>query len=490
MDISPSAAVFVTLLAGLSAYVLYQNKLKTEGFEVKIGEPIQQPIGLKQIKQPAPVSITDAAVQPMQPQGPLPGAPFGQIANSSPLPYKNPVMEKATLFQINSLLEDLRGFLGFDGKSLEERSDPTIQLPLTRAKGDFQRLTDEYHVLTVTPGLQSQLSQQDILSIRANLRYLQRESRSLTASGAVEGFEDAGPRATKDELNELVIKIYAEMQRLSASGTSDPVIQARVTALTNMRLDVQSILQKLDSGDMKPADIPIYKSDIQKLLPLLPNVNDPLPTIIKKAGLSPALANMLPVKAGSKESDYLAQNQEVFMSAIDRLAKGLSWSVSLEYTSENKAAAGGAGRGNLDTNLYNIHDESLFSTGFPSDSELTTTSNPIGTKFKPTNGSGATNYPISLEEQRLAALEVSKGTEVGHFDWKQRAKDIRESIRNRGLNPTDFGCLTPAQESNVSPSFSWRGYCKMVCNRLTTTMDPGLPETCGCPPQGWMGWTK
>ena len=501
MDISPSAAIFMTLLAGLSAVAyLHSNSTKKEGFEgIKLNQP----------KQPPPASIGDAGVQPAS--APLPGAPFGSIANSTPLPYKNPTLASATLFQINSILEDLRGFLGFEAKTLEDRSDPAIQLPLVRAKGDFQRLTDEFHVLSSTPGIQSQLTQGDILSIRSNLRYLQREARRINstdgssgggagAAGAggagesVEGFstgsEDSGPRATRDELNELVLKIFAEMQRLSSSGTSDPVTQARVTALTNMRLDIQSILQKLDSDNMKPQDIPIYKSDIQKVLPLLSNLNQPLPVVLQKAGLSPILANMLPVKAGSKESDYLVQNQEVLSKALDKLVKGLSWSVNLEYTSENKAMAGGAGV--VAKEPYNPGDKSLWATGFPSNSELAATANPLETLFGPTNGSGANNYPITLQEQRLDALSAAQpaGSPPGHFDWKQRAKDIRESIRKRALNPEDFGCMTPQQETNVSPNFSWRGYCKMVCNRLTTTMDPGLPETCGFPPQGWMGLSR
>lgn len=479
MDISPSAAIFMTLLAGLSAIVyMHSNSTKKEGFT-------------RQPAQPTPVSIKDAGVQPATTYNSLPGAPFGAIANSTPLPYKNPVLERASLFQINSLLADLRGFLGFEAKILEERSDPAIQLPLVRAKGDFQRLTDEFHVVSATPGIQSQLTQQDILSIRSNLRYLQRETRQINASATTtEGFtdsEDSGPRASRDDLNELVLKIYAEMQRLGGSGTSDPVTQARLTALTNMRLDIQGILQKLESGDMTPQDIPIYKSDIEKVLPLLSNLNDPLPTVIQKAGLSPILANMLPVKDGSKEADYLAQNQEVLSNALDKLVKGLSWSVTLglEYTSENKAAAGGIRKEQFDNS-----DQSLWSTGFPSNSELAATANPFETLFSPTNGSGVNNYPISLQEQRRGALSAAQPSPPGNFDWKQRAKDIRESIRKRGLNPEDFGCMTPQQEANVSPDFSWRGYSKMVCNRLTTTMDPGLPETCGCPPQGWMGWSK
>jgi len=28
----------------------------------------------------------------------------------------------------------------------------------------------------------------------------------------------------------------------------------------------------------------------------------------------------------------------------------------------------------------------------------------------------------------------------------------------------------------------------MMCQRLMTTMDPALPETCGCPKMDWPGW--
>ena len=54
------------------------------------------------------------------------------------------------------------------------------------------------------------------------------------------------------------------------------------------------------------------------------------------------------------------------------------------------------------------------------------------------------------------------------------------------MNPKDFGCL--GNNEYVSENFSWRGYAKMVCTRLGTSYDTGLPETCGCPPSTWSGW--
>jgi hypothetical protein len=72
------------------------------------------------------------------------------------------------------------------------------------------------------------------------------------------------------------------------------------------------------------------------------------------------------------------------------------------------------------------------------------------------------------------------------FDWHERANYICEAVAKHGLDPGDFGCLS--ETDYVSDNFSWRGYAKMVCSRLSTSYDPGLPETCGCPPLTWSGW--
>ena len=42
--------------------------------------------------------------------------------------------------------------------------------------------------------------------------------------------------------------------------------------------------------------------------------------------------------------------------------------------------------------------------------------------------------------------------------------------------------------TKVSNEFSWKGYARMICTRLQATMDPSLPETCGCPAMDWPGW--
>ena len=75
---------------------------------------------------------------------------------------------------------------------------------------------------------------------------------------------------------------------------------------------------------------------------------------------------------------------------------------------------------------------------------------------------------------------------AGSFDWKKRAKSITDNIERAGLNPRDYGCLEDI--SSVGKEFSWRGYTKMVCSRLSANADPGAPEQMGCPPVSWKGW--
>ena len=87
---------------------------------------------------------------------------------------------------------------------------------------------------------------------------------------------------------------------------------------------------------------------------------------------------------------------------------------------------------------------------------------------------------------RLASTPQDAGRGPSQFDWERRAKDIEGQVRKRGLNPDDFGIMRG--NTKVSKDFSWKGYARMICTRLQATMDPSLPETCGCPPMDWAGW--
>jgi hypothetical protein len=80
--------------------------------------------------------------------------------------------------------------------------------------------------------------------------------------------------------------------------------------------------------------------------------------------------------------------------------------------------------------------------------------------------------------------DSSKGP--SHYDWRARSAFIIGQIKKRSMNPKDFGAM--AEGSAVGPSFSWRGYTKMICSRLQTVDAFKMDEMCGCPPADWVGW--
>jgi hypothetical protein len=351
---------------------------------------------------------------------------------------------------------------------------------LTTAKGDLQRLTDELSVLNRNPGIDSSITQGQADDIQANLAYLQRKYRmsvnSASRSSVQEGFTneiDSGERLTLDEVRELVSRIDAEMARLSSSGTTDPVTTSRVNTLSTIKNNLDDIIGQVENGVRPPAEIPILKSDRDRFLPLMSDVGQPLPRLLNDANLPVSLSNAFPAYAPGDASGAKAA-QLLFQNYGDKLFNGLSWNLGLKFTSPNevkvseskgKGPRGGAKRAN--------HPVFLTASGGKGSSF----SFPRGEMESATGG---------MELNRLEARPTMDLMKTAKYDWKNKASEICDSIRKRGLDPTDFGCMNPKKQ--VSTDYSWRGNARMVCTRLLTTPDPGLPETCGCPPMDWPGW--
>lgn len=387
------------------------------------------------------------------------GPAYGEISRINTLPYKDPSLESAPFARIAELQESLKAFMAFEAKGLQTMSDPTIQLPLTTARGDLQRLTDEMLVLRRNPGIDSALTQGQVDEIQANLAYLQRKYRlsvnsatSGSSSELLEGFTSegtatatgTGQRLTPAELRELSTRIQTEVVRLSNAGSTDPVMNARVNNLRQMKTMIDGMIEEINRGTRTPDQIPILKADVDRFLPLMSDPSKPLPELLNNLNLPPSIANAFPAfQAGdaslAKAAQTLAQNY------ADAFSKG-SWDFQVKYKS-------------------------------PMEMEMEKQ------KTKMENPRGEMESAFFM----LGAQEKDgKSTEPAHFDWKAKSSQICESIRKRGLNPADFGCMDPSKV--VSQDYSWRGHARMVCQRLLTTPDPGLPETCGCPPYNWPGW--
>ena len=133
--------------------------------------------------------VTDATntTKPYELPGEIPIAPYEQIASMSPLPYQDTTLVKANRQQIVSLLEMLKGFLAFEAQEISEQSDPTIQLPLSTARSDFQVLQTQVEVLNRNPGVQPNITLSHLNDITSNLSFLQDKVRLMGSAGPIQG---------------------------------------------------------------------------------------------------------------------------------------------------------------------------------------------------------------------------------------------------------------------------------------------------------------
>jgi hypothetical protein len=456
----------------------------------------------------------------------LPSAPIDGLAETNSLPYQNPELEKSSFSQLKSLKQDMDGFAAFELPQLENRSDPAIQLPATRFKGDYQRVKDELLVISRNPSLQPQLTINDINDMAANLRFLQRTYRLYANSQLVpppktelskvnlEGFtstSDSTTPITPDEIAILSQKLAVEIARLQATGTTDPILQARVGIFSNMRQAVNDIQTKLKNGTMAAKDIPIMKSDYANFLPALGNTSAGIGGLISKSGNESISSLFNSYDKGDVEGSEVSA--ALFEKYADDLIKGTTFSVSYKYTGTNEVEREKA-RAEQSLMKYaltnSMNEGGLLHPGVTKGSrgassnlgrggQLETSSSlGRGGQLETSSSLGRGEFEDITSSLDLANFEelnethsgirppAKAATPIGNFDWKERAESITQNIKKAGLNPSDYGCLPAGAQ--VSSDYSWRGHTKMICTRLEAAGLEGAAEQMGCPPVSWKGW--
>ena len=486
-------AVYTFFALVVILLVIYQwaSMTSMEGFDTK---PVRLPTTV-----PVSPVLTDP-VQPSSLPGSLPVAPYQEIASMSPLPYQDTTQIKANRQQLVSLLEMLKGFLAFEAQQLSERSDPTIQLPLQTARSDFQELQSQVSVLNRNPGIQSTITMKHMNDMSSNLAFLQNQVRLIGAAGTLqgptnefaEGFTVPVPRsrgtstsastsastaasttgrATVTQLNNAISAIEGEITRLSASGTTDTLIQRRVANLTRIKLDLKFIVDSVIAERITASEIPIMAADLTRFLPLMGDMSQALPTIMNKKDLPYGLGNLLP-KSAQQNPETMRHISKLIDKYGEQFVKGVSASFSVRYdppTTEKRPSA-------ASTASTASKASTVDRTGFPSSFDLDSISQK---QFTP--------YDSGVITDNMAPTPQDAGRGPSHFDWKQRTKEIEDQVRKRGIRSEDVGMMPT--NTKVSPEFSWKGYARMICTRLqAATMDPALAVTCGCPPMDWKGW--
>ena len=497
-----SQILYIFLFLLIIVFVVKSTHLlDSEGFE-------NSPVILPKYEAIIPKGIeptrTDIQAEPnSSTPGSLPFGPYAQTAAVGSYQYQDPATLPADLKQMKRLYEDLQSFLVFEGVSVSNSSDPTVSLPLTQLRADSRKIQQEVAVLDKNPGIQSSLTQQNLADIQGALTFLQRKVRLFQTAGVVsggtEGFQNppakaSKTKATKADLQGLQTKIYAAILTLSASGTKDPVVQARIKALQKMYSDITDMINKLNKGIWTSSDVTIYKEDIAALLPNLANPQASL----TGATTQGSGANLSPIEKQVAGLVGEENAKSVFQSIKDNGMFRLSFDLGYNLNGTNKnnddddeedeiivysngsgfgneGEPGVAGGGGLGGGGEPKRDPG---PGLPS-SKL-----PAAAGVTSQQVDGPFDSTMSGMDDRSEVIQSGKGP--SRLNWKKRVEDICTQVKRRGLDPLDFGCIPNG--SKMSPAYSWRGHTKMVCGRLGATLDPDLPRACGCPPTNWTGW--
>lgn len=284
----------------------------------------------------------------------------------------------------------------------------------------------------------------------------------------------ADRKATKEELEEFKAKLYGELTRLINSGAKDDITKGRIAWIEKTYAYITDLLYKIDTKKIKIEDVTIMKSSIDAAFKALTTTSDSLPTVMQKSTIPSWLNNLL---SGGNADDPETKQQmaDALGNYTNNFANNFSWNVDigLGYTApakEKSMAAyynsrGADGRG----------DSSAVNSGM----NLSYSSNGAGVA-----PDGSADGTVTDEYGRQPGERCAG--DAARFDWKKRSSEICSAVKARGLDPADYGCMPDGVI--VSPDFSYKGYAKMVCNRVSANYDPGFGYLVGCPPQDWPGW--
>jgi len=521
--------LFFLVIAGILAtiYIMTQvDGFQDSGLVVPLAGP--------------PVAQLPGEAQPFNPpSAALLAPPPGQIASVGSKPYQDPAMQKASANSINNAYVTLQGFLENEAPNIQSLGDPSVQLPLATARSDAHRLNDEILVLKRNPGLESSLTVQDVNAIEANLGYLQKKWR-LSTNSVVEPFQ-AGPKnsfysffsgwfskepfqdvpeaeeeaveaeeeaveaeeeaveeeeeaveeeaveatavpdsmpITMNDLNNLSSRIGVEIVRLNASGSTDPVIQSRVNTLTEIKTKVDDIASQVQQGYKQIEEVPLTQSDISTFLPIMSNLNSPVPQILNTTGMNPVLQNLFQTYSGG-DMDGSQLAMEMFDKYAGQLLNNISWDFNISYIGKAEQDIAKDEASSAKSLAQITMSEMAPPSSFPGQFQSITQAmggpgSAIFNQGPSRKPSSDTGYPKPPDPSRPSP-----------YDWKKRTSHICQQVAARGMTPSDFGCVEP---SSVSENFSWRGNAKMICNRIATLYDSSIPAACGCPPVSWPGW--
>jgi hypothetical protein len=308
------------------------------------------------------------------------------------------------------------------------------------------------------------------------------------AAGATGATGANAKRASLFQLKQLIIRINGEILRLQQTGTLDPVVTQRISLLQNIGGTVNEIIRKVQTGQMTEANIPITEAAYNAFLPVMSNINSPLPNLLAGIGASSALNNLFPLYAGGDISGA-ALAKELLSKYAGDFFKNLSWDLSLKHKSQAETK--------IAEELAKSIGKSQFGLPPPISELLGNQESPDAGTYGKVDGRDSDGHRGQFDSAIKGMMGYKEGSKHSgplndsggapeKLDWKKRAEQICDQISKRGLSPYDYGCKKAGND--FGEGFSYRGYARMICSRLETNYDPGIPALCGCPPPTWSGW--
>jgi hypothetical protein len=247
------------------------------------------------------------------------------------------------------------------------------------------------------------------------------------------------------------------------------------------------MINKLDKGIWVATDVPVYKEDIAGILPNLANPAKAIASVIPTTTSTTGSASGSMVNTPIGEAIASLVGPSNVDNVLQNFAKNGNFNVGVSF-GYNALGKSSSTPTNYNASFNVESDGNVTQNSGTSGSSGSSGSSDSSGSSESATDSGS-NYTAQVtgspfDTSTPSYLDTSKSS----LDWKTRNKAIAEQIRKRGLDPADFGCLPSG--SVLSPAFSWRGHTKMICGRLGATLDPGLPQACGCPPDNWSGWSS
>jgi hypothetical protein len=391
----------------------------------------------------------------------------------------------------------------------------------TRLRSLYEMAADQ--ILTITEGFVSSPSRYKNASSPSNYKNATLASKNKNATLVSKNknatlaskYNIAGPYLTANDLQELINRIMSTRKELVNQRSIAPTIRARIDQLEKLGADIRELREKLVRKQIDPRDLPIEAESARKFLARLSKST--VPPLLTPGGGTPKTA------AGPA-----AVMQDSTVQKLLEQAKDLRWNMQISVGYDPTIQQRGQLLQKLDkvekrlqklsTEPSSTDNEREYKTLY---AELQTLTSVLGGHFH-SSSMGApsahvrpqpadstrlpdlSTQPRSPSHANLACAQsnefsdpyasvvgmtdeqikrrASSGTAsyggVGGADYKTRTADLCRSISASGLGDSkDFGCI--ANPDEVSPTYSWKGAHKMICNRLGDTWGASYPEQFG-----------